>query len=140
MHKYKVAYVCVHNSCRSQMAEAITKINSSNLFEDYSAGTHLKPQINQDAVSIIQELYHYDMNQTQKSKLIDALPKDIDIVITMGCNVDCPYLPCLFREDWGLEDPTGKGKEEFISIAKQIEKNIDDLANRIATGEIILKK
>ena len=128
--KIKVAFICVHNSCRSQMAEAISKIIAADSFEAYSAGTEVKPQINQDAVEVIKELYKVDMNTTQKSKLLADIPK-VDVVITMGCNVNCPFLPCKHREDWGLEDPTGKDKSEFIKTAKLIEEKVRDLKNRI---------
>ena len=107
MNKPKVAFVCVHNSCRSQMAEALGKKYGIDVFESYSAGTETKPQINQDAVRIIKNLYNIDMNETQKSKLLSDIP-NVDIVIKMGCNVVCPYLPGDHVEDWGLEDPTGK--------------------------------
>jgi arsenate reductase len=135
--KTKVAFVCVHNSCRSQMAEALGKFYGSSVFESYSAGTETKPQINQDAVRIIKDLYNIDMNKTQKSKLLSDIPS-VDIVITMGCNVECPFLPCKYREDWGLDDPTGKNDEEFINTAKTIEEKIKDLANRIENNEINL--
>jgi len=133
MGKMKVAFVCVHNSCRSQMAEAISKLNASDVFDAYSAGTHIKNQINQDAVSIIKELYQMDMEETQRSKLIEELPP-VDIVITMGCNVDCPYLPSRHREDWGLDDPSGKPKEAFVHTAKTIEQKINNLSDRIKKG------
>lgn len=104
--KTRVGFICVHNSCRSQMAEALGKMLASDTFESFSAGTEKVPEINQNAVSIIKELYDYDMSE-QQSKLLDELPP-LDIVITMGCNVNCPFLPCKYREDWGLEDPTEK--------------------------------
>lgn len=131
-NRIKVAFVCVHNSCRSQMAEAISKQIAADSFEAYSAGTETKPQINQDAVAIIKELYGVDMNATQKSKLISDIPP-VDVVITMGCNVNCPFLPCKYREDWGLEDPTGKEKEEFIKVAKRIEEKVLELKSRVDT-------
>lgn len=134
-NKPKVAFVCVHNSCRSQMAEAISKLQAADVFEAYSAGTETKPQINQDAVAIIKELYNVDMNLTQKSKLISEIPP-VDVVITMGCNVNCPYLPSKFREDWGLEDPTGKDKEEFIKTAKTIEQKVNELKDRILNKKL----
>lgn len=134
--KTKIAFICVHNSCRSQMAEALGKLYGSHVFESYSAGTETKPQINQDAVRIIKELYNVDMNETQKSKLLEDIP-EVDIVVTMGCNVSCPFLPCKHREDWGLDDPTGKSDEEFIKAAKKIEEKIKDLAKRIENKEII---
>ena len=135
--KKKVAFVCVHNSCRSQMAEALGKVYGGEVFESYSAGTETKPEINQDAVRIIKSLYNIDMNKSQKSKLLTDIP-DADIVIKMGCNVVCPVLPAKHIEDWGLEDPTGKSDEEFIKIAKIIEEKIKDLAIRIKNNEINL--
>ena len=133
--KKKVAFVCVHNSCRSQMAEALGKLYGNEIFESYSAGTETKPQINQDAVRIIKDLYKVDMNETQKSKLLTDIP-DVDIVIKMGCNVVCPVLPANHIEDWGLEDPTGKSDEEFIKVAKIIEEKVKGLARRIKNNEI----
>jgi arsenate reductase (thioredoxin) len=135
MMKKKVAFVCVHNSCRSQIAEALGKLYGSEVFESYSAGTETKPQINQDAVRIIKDLYKVDMNEAQKSKLLTDIPK-ADIVIKMGCNVVCPVLPANHIEDWGLEDPTGKSDEEFIKVAKIIEEKVKDLARRIKDNEI----
>ena len=133
--KKKVAFICVHNSCRSQMAEALGKIFGGDVFESYSAGTETKPEINQDAVRIIKDLYKVKMNETQKSKLLTDIPK-IDIAIKMGCNVVCPYLPAKHTEDWGLDDPTGKSDEEFIKTAKVIEEKIKDLALRIKNNEL----
>ena len=135
MTKQKVAFVCVHNSCRSQMAEAIAKIFAADAFEAYSAGTETKPEINPDAVIIIKELYGVDMNLTQHSKLLQDLPQ-IDILVTMGCNVTCPYVPCKHREDWGLEDPTVKDKSEFLKTAATIREKVLDLKKRIGNGEI----
>lgn len=133
--KKKVAFICVHNSCRSQMAEALGKIFGGDVFESYSAGTETKPEINQDAVRIVKDLYNVNMNETQKSKLLTDIPK-IDIAIKMGCNVVCPYLPAKHTEDWGLDDPTGKSDEEFIKTAKVIEEKIKDLALRIKNNEL----
>ena len=133
--KPKVAFICVHNSCRSQMAEALGKNFAGEVFVSYSAGTETKPQINQDAVRIIKQLYNLDMEKEQFSKLIADIPQP-DIVITMGCNVGCPYLPCKYREDWGLDDPTGKNDEEFIKTAKIIEEKVLALKKRI-TGKSI---
>lgn len=135
--KPKVAFVCVHNSCRSQMAEALGKLFAGDVFEAYSAGTETKPQISQDAVRIIKDIYHVDMNETHKSKLLTDIP-DVDIVVKMGCNVVCPFLPAKHTEDWGLEDPTGKSDEEFIKTARTIEEKVKDLAKRIQSGELNL--
>lgn len=126
----KVAFICVHNSCRSQIAEALGRHLAGDVFESYSAGTETKPQINQDAVRLMKQLYGIDMETTQRSKLLSELPP-IDVVVTMGCNVECPYLPCRHREDWGLDDPTGKSDEEFIRVIKQIENNMLALKKRL---------
>lgn len=135
INKPKVAFICVHNSCRSQIAEAFGKHLASDVFESYSAGTETKPQINQDAVRIVKEIYGIDMEKTQYSKLLTDIP-EVDIVITMGCNVECPWLPSRYREDWGLDDPTGKDDEEFVRTAKIIEAKVIDLKNRITNKEI----
>ena len=119
----KIAFICVHNSCRSQIAEALGKKLAGDKFDFYSAGTETKPQINQDAVRLMKEIYDIDMEKTQSSKLLQDIPP-VDIVITMGCNVGCPYLPCQYREDWGLEDPTGQSDAVFKDIIQQIETKV----------------
>lgn len=131
--KPKVAFVCVHNSCRSQIAEALGKMLAADSFDSYSAGTETKPQINQDAVRLMKQLYHIDMEQTQYSKLLSAIPA-VDILITMGCNVSCPSLPCRYREDWGLDDPTGKSDESFLEVIHSIEEKVLGLKSRIDDG------
>lgn len=129
--RYKVAFICVHNSCRSQIAEALGKYYASDVFESYSAGTETKPMINQDTVRIMKELYGIDMEKSQRSKLLSDIPP-VDVVITMGCNVHCPYLPCSLREDWGLVDPTGKSDEEFIKAIEEIETKILELKRKLS--------
>ncbi|MCF7932281.1 MAG: arsenate reductase ArsC [Acholeplasmataceae bacterium] len=136
MEKLKIAYVCVHNSCRSQMAEAITKKDYPDLFDAYSGGTETKPQINQDAVRIIKQLHGVDMNVTQHSKLIDDLPPTLDILITMGCNVECPALPTRYREDWGLDDPSGLPDEAFLETERLIRKHLESLVDRIKSDTL----
>ena len=128
--KKKVAFICVHNSCRSQMAEALGKHLAPEVFESYSAGTETKPQINQDAVRIMKELYGIDMEQTQYSKLISDIPEP-DIAISMGCNVGCPFIGRAFDDNWGLEDPTGKSDEEFKIIIREIERRILQLRDEL---------
>lgn len=133
--KPKIGFICVHNSCRSQMAEAITKLIGSDVLEPYSAGTETKDHINHDAVRIIKERYGIDMRESQQSKTLDAIPQ-CDIVVTMGCNVDCPWIPSKHREDWVLDDPTGKGDIAFKHTVNEIESKIKDLIQRIESGEI----
>ena len=122
----------MHNSCRSQMAEALGKHLAADVFESYSAGTHTKDKINPDAVRIMKDKYGIDMEQTQHPKLLGDIP-ELDIVITMGCNVDCPCLPCKHREDWGLEDPTGKSDDAFLAVIAEIERKIKELAQKVSS-------
>lgn len=128
--KPKVAFVCTHNSCRSQMAEAIGRLLAADTFTSFSAGTERERPLNPDAVRVVKKLYGVDMAQSQRPKLLAKLPPT-DIAVTMGCGVKCPFLPCRHREDWGLDDPTGKTEEEFIKTAKMIEEKILDLKRRI---------
>ena len=131
----KVTFICVHNSCRSQMAEALGKKLCADVFESYSAGTETKPQINPDAVRLMKQVHGIDMEKNQYSKLLSERP-EIDIVITMGCNVQCPFLPCKHREDWGLDDPSGKEDEAFLCTMRRIEEKLLDLKRRIVSGEL----
>ncbi len=131
MDKKRVAFICVHNSCRSQIAEALGKHLAGDCFEFYSAGTEIKPQINQDAVRLMNEIYNIDMEANgQHSKLVAKLP-EIDIAIAMGCNVGCPFVGRPFDDDWGLDDPTGKSDEEFRRVISRIEGKILELRNHI---------
>ena len=125
----KVAFICVHNSCRSQIAEALGKHLRGNEFDFCSAGTETKPHINADAVRLMKQLYGIDMEQTQYSKTFDKIPSP-DIAISMGCDVGCPYIGRDFDDNWGLPDPTGKSDDEFIAVIKSIEKKITKLKAR----------
>ena len=131
MNKKKVAFICVHNSCRSQIAEALGKHYAKDVFESFSAGTETKPQINQDAVRLMKELHGIDMEKEQYSKLISDI-HDVDIVISMGCNVGCPFIGRSFDDNWELEDPTGKSDEEFKAVIKKIEKKILELKESLS--------
>lgn len=126
----KVGFICVHNSCRSQIAEALGKYYGENIFQSYSAGTQKVERINQDAVRLMKEIYNIDIEKNQYSKLINELPK-LDIVIKMGCNVVCPFVEGKEILDWGLDDPTGKNDEIFIDIIEKIDKNIQALIEEI---------
>lgn len=128
--KPKVAFVCVHNSCRSQIAEALGKKLAGDVFESYSAGTALKDHINPDAVRMMKQLHGIDMEQTQYNKLISEIPQP-DVVIFMGCNVSCPHVPSQYAENWGLEDPTGKGDAAFAETIAQIEKKVLALKEKL---------
>ena len=129
-NKLKVAFICVHNSCRSQIAEALCKHFAGDIFECYSSVTETKPQYNQDAVRLMKVLYGIVMEKTQRSKFLDDIPP-VYFVITMGCYVDFPSLPCKHREDWGLDDPTCKGDEEFKKVISIIQARIIELKKNL---------
>lgn len=133
MSKKKVAFICVHNSCRSQIAEALGKLYGYDTFEAFSAGIEIKKRINQDAVRIMKQLYNINMEETQYPKLLNDIPNP-DIVISMGCNVSCPFIGKDFDDNWMLEDPTGKSDEEFINIIKEIESRILFLINKLKSS------
>ena len=130
MEKRKVAFICVHNSCRSQIAEALGKKYLSDICDCYSAGTETKPEINRDAVRLMKRIYGIDMDKDQYSKLISDIPEP-DIVVSMGCNVVCPYVPNKLNLNWGLDDPTGQGDEKFLEIIDKIDVNINKLRETI---------
>lgn len=121
--KPKVAFVCVHNSCRSQIAECMGKLFASDVFESYSAGTELKECINADAVRLMKQIYGVDMEEKQYSKLLSDIPSP-DVVILMGCNVCCPVLPSQYSENWNLDDPSGKSDQEFEHIISLIQNKV----------------
>ena len=121
--KKKIAFICVHNSCRSQIAEALGKHFAGDKYDFYSAGTETKPQINQDAVRLIKQIYGIDMEKTQFSKTFDKIPTP-DVAISMGCDVGCPFIGRDFDENWGLTDPTGQDDKTFETVIRQIEERI----------------
>lgn len=133
--KPKVAFLCVHNSCRSQMAEALGKKLAGDVFESFSAGTDPGARINPDAVRLMKQAYGIDMEESQHNKPLSELPP-VDIVVTMGCNVQCPTLPCSHREDWGLDDPSGKADSAFLDTMGRIEEKVLDLKERIRAGRL----
>lgn len=133
-----VAFICVHNSCRSQIAEAIGHLCASDVFKSYSAGTEIKSKINKDAIRLLNEQYQINVVENQYPKLLKALPR-IDIVVTMGCGVSCPYLPCRELIEWNIEDPTGKSDTEFVATIDEIKERVLLLKNYVKKNYINLK-
>lgn len=119
----KIVFFCVHNSCRSQIAEALGRLLAGDKYEFFSAGTETKPCINKDAVRLMKKLYGIDMEKEQYSKTLDKIPMP-DIAISMGCDVGCPYIGREFDDNWQLPDPTGKNDEACIAVIKEIERRI----------------
>ncbi|AEH50311.1 arsenate reductase ArsC [Pseudothermotoga thermarum] len=136
--KKKVAFICVKNSCRSQMAEGFAKHYGGDIMEVYSAGTEVSGKIDPVAIEVMKEV-GIDISN-QRSKPISELPEKMDIVITMGCGVVCPYIPSKHMEDWGLDDPAGKPIEEYRRIRDEIEQKVKKLVERIKSGEFDQQK
>ncbi|SMP41658.1 arsenate reductase ArsC [Anoxynatronum buryatiense] len=132
--KKTVAFVCIHNSCRSQMAEAWAKHLGKDILEVYSAGTESYHEVKPGAVEVMKEV-GIDMSD-HYPKLLSDIPEEVDILITMGCGVVCPYWPNQHQEDWGLEDPSGGPIEGFRTTRDLIKEKVEDLVQRVAAGEL----
>lgn len=132
--KKRVAFICVHNSCRSQMAEGWAKKLGSDVLEVYSAGTESYPEVKPLAVQAM-EKSGVDMSE-HHPKLLSDIPKEIDYLITMGCNVVCPYVPCKHSEDWGLADPSGGPIEDYIITRDIIKEKVEQLIRRVKNNDV----
>lgn len=132
--KYKVAFVCIGNSCRSQMAEGFAREYAGDILDVYSAGTDPSDAVKENAVRAMQEV-NIDISD-QYPKYLEDIPQELDVLITMGCGVECPYIPCKFREDWGLDDPAGKPMQVFRETREIIDKKVKNLIKMIKSGEI----
>lgn len=131
----KVAFICVHNSCRSQIAEALGRFFASDVFESFSGGTEIAEKIDPIADKLIHRLYDVDLSMQHRPKLLSVLP-DVDIVIKMGCDVNCPViLNAKHYEDWGIPDPKGKDETVYLNVIKEIQKRIVDLRLRIKNDD-----
>ena len=130
----KVAFVCIHNSCRSQMAEGWAKHLGKGIIEVYSAGTDEYHEVKPGAVQVMEEA-GIDMSE-HYPKLLTDIPEEIDILVTMGCGVACPFLPCQHQEDWGLVDPSGGPIEGFRNTRDTIKAKVEDLIKRVQNNEI----
>jgi len=116
------------------MAEGWAKHLGNELFEAYSAGTIKYPAPKPLAIEVMEDA-GVDM-QGHYSKLLDEIPKELDILITMGCGVECPYIPTKFREDWGLDDPSGGPKEDFEVTCDLIKERVIKLIEMVKDGKI----
>lgn len=130
----KIAFICIHNSCRSIMAEGFAKHYGKGIIDSYSAGTEVYPGPKQMALEVMTDA-GVDMSHAS-SKLISDIP-EADIVITMGCGVECPYLTCSYREDWGLTDPSGGTKFDFEITRELIRTRVLELIERVQSGQFV---
>lgn len=128
--KKKVLFVCVENSCRSQMAEAFARMHGSENFEAYSSGSRPSGVVNPKAIESMKEL-GYDLSK-HASKPLEQIPQiEYDAVITMGCGDECPFVSGKIREDWGLPDPKHLATDEFRKVRDEIAEKVKALIQRL---------
>ncbi len=132
--KKKVAFICVHNSCRSQMAEGWAKKLGSDVLEVYSAGTENYHEVKPLAVQVMEEA-GVDMSE-HTPKLLTDIPEEVDFLITMGCNVMCPFVANSHSEDWGLDDPSGGPIEGYRETRDLIKAKVEDLIEKVKSNKI----
>lgn len=127
----KVLFVCIENSCRSQMAEAFAKIHGKNILEAYSAGSHASRKVNNKAIKSMLEI-GYDL-RTHKSKTLNEIPDiEYDFAITMGCGDECPHVRAQQRLDWAIPDPKNMNEPDFNDVRSVIEKKVLFLINQMS--------
>ncbi|MDH5648839.1 MAG: arsenate reductase ArsC [Gammaproteobacteria bacterium] len=128
----KVLFVCIENSCRSQLAEAFARIHAENVWQVYSSGSNPSGVVNYKAITAMEEL-GYDMS-THCSKSLEQIPDVVyDVVITMGCGDRCPSVRAIKREDWNIPDPKHMDETAFREVRDHIEKQVLGLLDRMTT-------
>jgi protein-tyrosine-phosphatase len=124
--KKKLLFVCVENSCRSQMAEAFARVHGGDGIEAYSAGSRPSGVVNPKAIKAMREI-GYDLS-THGSKSLDELPDvEWDFVATMGCGDECPFVRAKRREDWEIADPKNMHADDFRKIRDEIGERVSEL-------------
>ena len=122
----RVLFVCVENSCRSQIAEAFSKIHGEGAVEAYSAGSRPSGKVNHKAIEFMREL-GYDLSSHSSKSLSDIPDVEFDVAVTMGCGDECPFVRAKEREDWDIPDPKEFPPEEFRKIRDLIETKVKEL-------------
>jgi arsenate reductase len=130
----KVLFVCIENSCRSQMAEGFASAFGKDVLDAYSAGSHPSGKVNPEAVKVMREA-GVDISGYQ-SKGFQELPvKEFDVVITMGCGDQCPVVPAEKHIDWHIEDPRGRDVAFFRRVRDNIKNQVRELIRTISLSK-----
>ncbi|MFC1678765.1 arsenate reductase ArsC [Elusimicrobiota bacterium] len=130
----RVLFVCVENSCRSQMAEGFARALGEGAVDAHSAGSRPSGRVNETAMELMSEK-GIDMG-SHGSKGLDALPVGRwDCVVTMGCGDACPRLSARERRDWDLPDPKALPLDEFRKVRDEIEARVGKLVEELNAGE-----
>ena len=127
----RVVFVCVENSCRSQLAEALTKLHGHGKVEAYSAGSRPSGVVNPKAVASMRQL-GYDLTKHASKGLSDLPDVEFDVAVTMGCGDECPHLRARLREDWGIPDPKHLNADEFRKTRELIAAKVQALLERLS--------
>lgn len=126
----KLLFVCVENSCRSQLAEAFARIHGKNKVEVCSSGSRPSGKVNEKAIATMAEL-GYDLGSHHSKPLTEIPQGKYDFAITMGCGDECPSVQAKHRQDWAIPDPKNMNPEEFREIRDLIEKKVKALLDEI---------
>ncbi len=127
----RVLFVCLHNAGRSQMSEALFERAAAGEHEGRSAGTTPGDRVHPEVVEAMREL-GIDLAARTPRKLIAADAEWADVVVTMGCGDECPYLPGVRYIDWDLEDPKGKPLEQVRATREEIERRVAELVDELS--------
>ena len=122
----RVLFVCIENSCRSQIAEAFAKIHGAGKIEAFSSGSKPSGKVNPRAIEFMAEL-GYDLSKHGSKSLTEIPQVEYDWAITMGCGDECPLVRAKNRADWGIPDPKHLPAEEFRKIRSLIEEKVKAL-------------
>jgi protein-tyrosine-phosphatase len=126
----KVLFVCIENSCRSQIAEAFAHLYGKDKIEPFSAGSNPSGKINPKAIESMKEI-GYDLARHSSKSLAEIPQEQYEYVITMGCGDVCPFVPAKYHEDWGIPDPKELPMEEFRKIRALIEDKVRELIGKV---------
>ena len=129
-----VLFACVHNAGRSQMAAALfNQLADPANARAISAGTEPGERVHPVVVEIMRER-GIDLSKVRPQKLTDAVAREAQVHVTMGCGDACPYVPGARVEDWPIEDPKGQGLDAVRTIRDEIEGRVRDLIAREAVA------
>ncbi len=121
-----VLFVCVENSCRSQIAEAYANMHGQGVIKAFSSGSKPSGVVNPKAIQSMREV-GYDLS-VHESKSLDEIPSiEYEYAITMGCGDECPMINAMHREDWQIPDPKHMDEKEFAEVRDYIETKVKQL-------------
>ena len=126
----RVVFACVHNAGRSQMAAAFLNQLSGGKARAVSAGTNPGTRVHPEVVEAMKEV-GIDLSVAVPQRLTTELASDADMLITMGCGDECPYVPGVTRNDWPLEDPKGRSLDDVRRIRDEIRRRVVELLNGV---------